>query len=34
MAMARRMFRVARKEAWIARDPFDEGDSLIARARA
>jgi integrase len=33
MAMARRMFRVARKEAWIARDPFDEGDSLISLAR-
>jgi len=33
MAMARRMFRVARKEGWIARDPFDEGDSLISLSR-
>jgi hypothetical protein len=33
MAMARRMFRVARKEGWITRDPFDEGDSLISLAR-
>jgi integrase len=33
MAMARRMFRVARKEGWVIRDPFDEGDSLISLAR-
>jgi integrase len=33
MAMARRMFRIARKEGWITRDPFDEGDSLISLAR-
>jgi integrase len=33
MAMARRMFRVARKEGWITRDPFEEGDSLISLAR-
>lgn len=33
MSMARRMFRVARKEGWITRDPFEEGDSLISLAR-
>lgn len=33
MSMARRMFRVARRQGWIARDPFDDGDPLIFLSR-
>jgi integrase len=33
MSMARRMFRIARKEGWITRDPFEEGDALISLSR-
>lgn len=33
MSMARRMFRVARRQGWLARDPFDDGDPLIFLSR-
>ena len=32
IALLRRMFRIARREGWVTRNPFDEGDSLISIA--
>lgn len=33
MSMARRMFRIARRQGWITRDPFEDGDPLIFLSR-
>jgi integrase len=33
VGMARRMFKIARRQGWITRDPFDEGDPLIFLSR-